>query len=362
MTRAGELPLHLACEGGAQLKVIEAMIKAHPSGVSTRDLRGRLPIHAACISGTTVPVLEELLRILPESAEMRDSGGRTPLQHAEQSFHKNRDDLVEALSGGSSALETGCTTLFELVSGRMWDEVVARAKEAPEEASTWSYDSRHGLRRLPIHLACSLQPPRRVIASLINAHPDGVTTLERDGRTCLHTACQNGACIDMVRLLVNSNPEAVSTRDYCGLLPIQLACSHGAGLRVVKLLLWASPQAVAADEECGGGLFTALEYSQKKCSSMYELIESVLAEMPSEGASQSRQLLSVRSLDGLSEWKERSMSDSVYKDVGLDEAPPQDVTPNGMGTRRKTYVWIEMLDKTKQDNPSMFSSISVVSV
>lgn len=277
VSEKGDLPLHIACKQRASLDVVQVLMEAYPLGASTRDDRGRLPVHLACISGTTISILEALLRASPGTSEMTDGAGRTPLMYAEESFHRNKVELIDALQrekDQSAAGEAGgarTTRLYDLVAARRWVEVVARAREAPSEAFSWSIDGTANAGRLPIHLACSLDPPRRAVASLINAHVDGVRAVSgSDDTTCLHAACASGATVDVIQLLINAHPDAVATRDRTGLLPIHAACSASATIDVIKLLLRASPEPVSEEDEA----------SIAAASERHPDRESILAELP----------------------------------------------------------------------------------
>mmetsp|Transcript_7650 Transcript_7650/g.22432 ORF Transcript_7650/g.22432 Transcript_7650/m.22432 type:complete len:402 (-) Transcript_7650:35-1240(-) len=261
-----QMPADLACKHRASIDTVQVLLEAYPLGASTRDEHGRLPIHIVCISGTTLPILEVLLRASPGTAEMTDGKGLTPLQYAEESFHKNKVELIDVLQrqrDKSMTRGTHTTRLYDLVAARRWVNVVSRAREAPSEASAWSIDGTNSggaSGRLPVHLACSLNPPRRAVASLVNAYVGGVRVAGRDGATCLHAACAGGASVDVVQLLINVYPEAISTRDQAGLLPIHAACSNGASIEVIKLLLRASPESVSVRDGRG---WTAMEYAER---------------------------------------------------------------------------------------------------
>lgn len=364
VSEKGDLPLHLACKQRASLDVVQALMEAYPLGASTRDGQGRLPVHLVCISGTTLPILEALLRASPGTAEMTDGTGRTPLRYAEESFHKNKVELIDALQmqrdqstlGGAGAAHA--TELYDLVSARRWAEVVARAREAPSEASVWSIDGGGGggagaSGRLPLHLACSLNPPRRAVAALVNAYVEGVRIAGRDGSTCLHAACAGGATVDVVQLLINAHPDAVSMRDQAGLLPIHIACSKSSSVEVIKLLIRASPEPVSAEDE----------RSIAEASSLHPDRESILAELPpapvqSDLRGRPVPMRSVPARLGVEDVKKHAGgSPSPVRGKALNEASLEGTNTvqirtdteaqDGPDDRRRTYV--QMLSPARQD-------------
>ena len=268
----------------------EALLEAYPLGASTRNAEGRLPLHVMCISGASLPAVEMILMASPGSREMTDGRKYTPLQYAEESFHRNNAEIVDFLRHkiGVSHVQGTETVLYNLISEQRWNEVVAQARKVPGEASVWNIDGSYGTERLPIHLACTLSPPRRAIASLINVYAEGVRTPEKDGRTCLHAACHYGADIDVICLLINAHPDALLTSDVQGLLPVHIAISEGrVGMDVIKLLLRTSPEVSTLELEkgMGGGhdwsSVTALEYGRHVHHPNHDTVETILTEAPS---------------------------------------------------------------------------------
>jgi len=145
-------------------------------------------------------------------------------------------------------------------------------KRNPNEAKVWVFDKGYGSGRLALHLACSLNPPRGVIAILHNMNPKAVSTMEKDGRYALHVACQHNASVEVVQLLINTYPDALTTKEKFGFLPIHFACSDGASMEVIKLLLRSAPKSIFQKDTRG---WTALDYSELTRSDHQHILSAV---------------------------------------------------------------------------------------
>jgi len=78
----GNLPLHAACSFQATQEVIDALLKAYPSGASQPNNVGNLPIHQAAMWQAPAETVELLLTRYPEGATVRNQYGSLPLHMA----------------------------------------------------------------------------------------------------------------------------------------------------------------------------------------------------------------------------------------------------------------------------------------
>lgn len=76
------LPLHLACSHSTPLKIIQALIKAYPKALDTKDGSGSLPLHLSCANSLPVPCVHEIFKRCPDAISMKDAIGRLPLHVA----------------------------------------------------------------------------------------------------------------------------------------------------------------------------------------------------------------------------------------------------------------------------------------
>jgi len=150
--------------------------------------------------------------------------------------------------------------LYELVKNKKWSEILPSVRKNPAESSVWVFDEEYGHGRLALHLACSLNAPRGIIAVLHNSNPKAVSTPEKDGRYPLHVACEKGAGIRVVQLLINIYPDALFAKDDSGLLPFHYALSRIENFEIIKLLLRAASNFAAVDKKADS---SELSYDDK---------------------------------------------------------------------------------------------------
>eukprot|EP00815_Leptocylindrus_aporus_P010808 CAMPEP_0116051454 /NCGR_PEP_ID=MMETSP0322-20121206/990_1 /TAXON_ID=163516 /ORGANISM="Leptocylindrus danicus var. apora, Strain B651" /LENGTH=1174 /DNA_ID=CAMNT_0003534207 /DNA_START=109 /DNA_END=3631 /DNA_ORIENTATION=- len=141
------------------------------------------------------------------------------------------------LTGDGEGRIEEMTILYSLIGNHSWEEATLRCSSHPKEASQW-----HHL--LPIHRACELDPPVKIIRSLIKAFPDGVKSEDDNRRLPLHFACWKKANLEVVEALLQAHKEGSQARDVHGRLALHVACEFGASEDVVKALVRAFPASI----------------------------------------------------------------------------------------------------------------------
>ncbi|KAL3796808.1 hypothetical protein HJC23_010955 [Cyclotella cryptica] len=127
-----------------------------------------------------------------------------------------------------------------------WQSAITEIECHPHETKIWSarpgfFDGDHESNVLPIHVACSVHAPIEVIKAIVEAHPEGVQSIESAfKRLPIHVACQFAARDDVIDYLVEQYCAGTMEADILGRLPIHYACSNGAPLDVVRVLLRAN--------------------------------------------------------------------------------------------------------------------------
>lgn len=99
----GRLPLHYAISNLRSLSLISALIVECPRSIWAQDKMGWSPLHVA--SGTSLDVIKLLLSKSQETITLTTTRGRTPLVIAEESEHKNKQEIVLFLQDAQKALE-----------------------------------------------------------------------------------------------------------------------------------------------------------------------------------------------------------------------------------------------------------------
>ena len=168
------------------------------------------------------------------------------------------------------------SVLSDLIDDRAWDDVLRRLRSHPLEASErvdrggWTggnddddYDDDNdndngaegGHRRrhhhLPLHEACRLNPPARIVSALIEAYPESISTRGMWSFLPLHFAVKSDSA-HAVSILMGSYPDAARRLCDGGRLPLHLACLRG-NVRpdVVNALLVEYPEAVYVRDDDG---------------------------------------------------------------------------------------------------------------
>ena len=239
-TDYNEFPLHIACKNGASLEVIKLLLESFKEAVDVTDVYGRTPLHMVAIAGTDPSILKFILKNSSSSVKIRDSKGLTALEYIKESHHLNKEELLSAFNEVAVHTQSDSAELYGLVKNKRWDEILPSVKKNPAESSIWVFDEEYGHGRLALHLACSLNAPRGIIAALHNSNPKAISTAEKNGRYPLHVACENGADIRVIQLLINVYPDSLFLKDDNGRLPFHYALSRIENIEIVKLLLRAA--------------------------------------------------------------------------------------------------------------------------
>jgi len=149
----------------------------------------------------------------------------------------------------------GQTQLFDCIMREHWEDTITRAQHSPSDAKSWTkvcIDGTHSSSLLPLHQACSLKPPMRVIYTLIKAYPKSVRTKESFFfRIPLHIACLRGASLEVIDALLSSYPDGARAKAVFDRLPLHYACGSGASHAIILALISAFPQGPQTQDEHG---------------------------------------------------------------------------------------------------------------
>ena len=237
------LPLHKACVLQPPEHVIEALIKAYPDAIKSRDQDGWLPIHCACFYGAAALIVKLLLDAYGKCAQLKDDEGRLPLHYA-------------CLKGASQDVVEELLKTFSKAAMSKDDEG-----------------------RLPIHHACSKGAPEGVIDALLKASPKGAQTKDEHGRLPLHHACRKSSSERVVRTLLRVYPRAAQIKDDQDKLPIHYACQHEGTPSVINVLLTTYPESINVKNGFG---YTPLAEARAVDDSKMEPIIHVLEKFKVE--------------------------------------------------------------------------------
>mmetsp|Transcript_20523 Transcript_20523/g.29300 ORF Transcript_20523/g.29300 Transcript_20523/m.29300 type:complete len:370 (-) Transcript_20523:189-1298(-) len=276
----GHIPLTMACDWGAPLEVVKALVDAYPEGVRNACQMGSFPCHDACVVLAeradhikmlqSLSVLNVLLENFPESIDLEFQNQTLPQFLRRVSLNEDfkidkdhvylmqRQAFRGAFFGEFSAL------LLKLV-----------LQAFPECCALVDDD---GMTLL--HIACENMSGKakeiEIIMDLLDASPKSSSIIDALGRTpsqllkvaasrkdengmfLLHrqAASVNGSLtVNFLNLLFTAYPEIIAERDNYGMLPLHHACINNKvfSLDVLILFLQLYPESVCQKIETSTG-------------------------------------------------------------------------------------------------------------
>ncbi len=295
----GETPLHRAAIRNPDLDVSRALIAAG-ADVNARDEAGATPLHRAApqaSSGRGVLLIEAGASLNP-----RDRDGATPLHYAAESGRQEMlARLVEAGASLNVRDKDGTTPLHRAVE-KGWGEGAKTLLEhgadpnAPDNAGrtplhrAYAVDRQdmvNRLRKAGANLEARDDAGRVPIQHLRSRSPeehgriqDAVNPPDREGRTPLHRAAEEGASLGVHRLLQQGADPNV--RDNEAWTPLHRAAEALEGAEAVERLLGAG-----ADPHVSNGKDEQTPLHLAVGSDSPESVDHLLAAKASPGVSDS---------------------------------------------------------------------------
>ena len=323
----GVFVLHAACgRPDADAGIVDALLAAHPEAARAKDKSGNLPLHVACANGAPIAIVRALLAVYSDALREKGSGvflfggsgsGKLPLQFA-CARGKDADESVIALllehhtEAARVKDASGDLPLHAAALLAPAPVVLALLAAWPESAREMSPTSYGG--RIALHLACDrADADAGVVGALLAAHPDAVSTKDKDdclplhaaarsapapvvlallaawpegarekggdSRFALHLACgRPDADAGVVDALLAAYPEAARAKDKSGDLPLHAVSSSNAPIVIVRALLAAHPAAVS--EMGKNGVLVLHDACAKGKVASLDLVDALLAAHP----------------------------------------------------------------------------------
>lgn len=242
----GFAPIHVACEEGASLAVIHALVQAWPDSVkaTTKNKHQMLPLHLVCryYSGRASEkcrILRYLLRAFPASIEIPTSTGDLALHLTCRNYFCTlpvMDLLVQAYpdavrtvnNKNELPLHVACSHHYM----RRYTKIMKQSKKIKESNSEDDENS------------CT---SRDIIQYLVTIYPDGVQVFDLRGNLPLHAAVRGDQSPDTIQFLIDICPHAIEYPDHAGRMALHLAVSRPIPcVRSIEILLAANPAAALA--------------------------------------------------------------------------------------------------------------------
>ena len=171
-------------------------------------------------------------------------------------------------------------SLLDLIVHEMWQDVIERVQESPEEARSAVVINLFGKQTTcyPLHALCKKTiVPQAVLEALTAAAPLAVRSPSRPSQ-CLsiHLACRSNMPLQAIEHLVSIYPESSMLPDIDGNFPIHLAGSFG-DESIVKILGSLSPKSVGMINK---KLQTPLHMACNRYTVSAEMVEMLLKHNP----------------------------------------------------------------------------------
>jgi ankyrin repeat protein len=211
----GKLALHVACENGAPVTVVEKLMAAVPDSTSVpAEPCGRLPLHFAVGAGVAAPTecVELLLKEFGSQGGLAvDENGRTPLHlactNAELCLPEAFDLLLTYAPAATAAVDRrGCTPLHLAAGDGTITQVQRLLAAAPQ-----AVDTADGTNKLPIHWAAMKESPTQVTELLLTTNPTSISQLDKNGKAPLHLIAKNNSkiALEKAEMLLKACPASV---------------------------------------------------------------------------------------------------------------------------------------------------------
>ena len=244
----GLLPIHVACQEGAPLVVVQRLLQARPETTMspTNDRRCMLPLHLACrfYNGRNKEksrIIRYLCKSNPTSLQLTCSNGETPLHLVCRNYFCTAKDVrflsrqfpkaltIQSRKDGKTPLHIACEKHY--MERKQGTHVPHPSDDNPSSSSSEIVHylvqlQPNALRmanhrgELPLHSCVKGFQPTPLVHFLLHQYPYAATHQDRHGRTPLHlSTLQRMPSHSTTQALLQAFPDAVLMTDDQGNRP-----------------------------------------------------------------------------------------------------------------------------------------------
>jgi len=251
------LPLHHACEMGADAEVIQCLIEAFAHGTKAQTRKHDTALSLACAANASVETVKILLAHNPKATSMPNDYGFIPLHCVSRAYQPSTEItrlLIEANPETVTVLTNGDETAIHLASSNSRTSVavlqmLTNAQESLPLATQKSAEKKKLLSstgNTPLHYACFRGAGAEQIEALALAHPEWISVKNNAGYAPLQILCKSGRIDDnLITLFARiGGPGIFQTVDQLGNSPLHSAIREETEVEAILALLQAYPRAL----------------------------------------------------------------------------------------------------------------------
>lgn len=261
------LPLHHACERGAPVPVIAALLEAYPAAAQATTRKNDTALSLACTCNVSTETVQLLLQANPQALELRNDYGFGPL-HCVCRAYLPRMGIVQALleaspslvlmktNGGETPVHLACSNAGAYVGVlQLLTDTHAKLTGTTEDASpansmlqlqeeTTRMTNKIG--NTPLHDACFRNSPLEHMETLAKAHPEWIFVRNNAGYTPLQILCKSGRIDETIVKSFSriGGPEIFQVVDKVGNTPLHSALREDIQPSTLQCLIRSSPDAL----------------------------------------------------------------------------------------------------------------------
>lgn len=282
LTTKSDTPLSLAAKANKSAETVKLLIEANPSVLTKTNDYGFCPLHCVCRANQPrMGIVQALVDACPESLNLQTNAGETPFHLARSSTgtfagvlhllsqNQSKTQGLEA-SNADEVDESGKVCFFSSLS-EFDGTGTATSQNARSSAIRAVTNNKMG--NTPLHDACIRFTPYEQLEVIAKANPEYILVRNNAGFTPLQILCKNGRIDERIISTFSQigGPEIFSVKDANGHTPLHSAMRKDIDLQSLRCLIRASPDALRC-RTADGDLPLHLA-CLKKCSA--EIVQEV---------------------------------------------------------------------------------------